>query len=69
MSMYGMTAFPLIDMMVDDQNLTPKWQADDDNVAGSFESLQFLAHNFYEHGGALVYNVIKFHLITKLEFV
>ena len=60
-----MTAFPLI-VMLEDQNLTLKWQADDGNVAGSFESLRVLADNFHEEGGALGYKVIKCHLITKL---
>ena len=53
--------------MLEDQNLTHKWYADDGNVAGSLESLRFVLDKLY--GSAFGYNVIKCHLITKPEFV
>ena len=68
MAMYGVAILPLIDML-EDQNLTHKWYADDGNVAGSLESLRFVLDKLYEHGSAFGYNVIKCHLITKPEFV
>ena len=55
--------------MLEDQNLTHKWYADYGYVAGTLESLQIVLDKLYEHGGAFGYNVIKCHLITKLEFV
>ena len=68
MAMYGVATLPLIDML-EDQNLTHKWYADDGYVAGSLESLRIALDKLYEHGGAFGYNVIKCHLITKPEFV
>ena len=67
MAMYGAATLPLIDML-EDQNLTYRWYADDGNVAGSLESLRVVLDMLYEHGGAIGYNVIKCHLITKPEF-
>ena len=49
--------------------LSIQWYADDGNVAGSLESLRIVLDKLYEHGGAFGYNVIKFHLITKPQFV
>ena len=68
MTMYGVATLPLIDML-EDQNLTLKWYADDGNVAGSLQSLRIVLDKLYEHGGAFGYNVIKCHLTTKPEFV
>ena len=68
MAMYGVAILPLIDML-EDQNLTHKWYADDGNVAGSLETLRLVLDKLYEHGSAFGYNVIKCHLITKPEFV
>ena len=68
MAMYGVAILPLIDML-EDQNLTHKWYADDGNVAGSLESLRLVLDKLYEHDSAFGYNVIKCHLITKPEFV
>ena len=68
MAMYGVATIPLIHML-EDQNLTHKWYADDGNMAGSLESLRIMLDKLYEHGGAFGYNVTKCHLITKPEFV
>ena len=67
MAMYGAATLPLIDML-EDQNLTYRWYADDGNVAGSLESLRIVLDMHYEHVGAIGYTVIKCHLITKPEF-
>ena len=55
--------------MLEYQNLTHKWYADDDNVAVSLESLRIALDKLYEQGWAFGYNVIKCHLITKPDFV
>ena len=39
MAMYGVATHPLM-YMLEDQNLTHKWYADDGNVAGSLKSLR-----------------------------
>ena len=65
--MYGVAEFPIIDML-ENQNLTHKWYADNGNVAGIFESLRIVLEKLYEGGGAFGYNVIKCHLITKPDF-
>ena len=66
MAMCEVATLPLIDML-EDQNLTHKWYADDGNLADSLESLQIVLDKLYEHGAAFGYNVIKCHPITKPE--
>ena len=68
MAMNGVAILSLIDML-EDQNLTHKWHADEGNVAGSLESVQFLLVKFNKHGDAYAYNVFKCHLFTAAEFV
>ena len=58
-----MAIFPLIDL-VDYQNLTRKWYADDGNVPGSLESLRIVLDELFERGSVFVYNVIRYHLNT-----
>ena len=67
MALYRVAVLPLIDML-EDQNMTHKWYADDGNVTGSIESVRIVLDKLYEHGGAFGYDVIKYHLITKPEF-
>ena len=68
MAMYTVATLPLIDML-DDPILIHKWYADDGNLAGSLESLRIVQGKLYEDRVAFGYNVIKYRLITQLEFV
>ena len=68
MAMQRVATLPLI-YIPEDQNLTHKWYADENSVAGSPESLRILLGKLYEHCGTSGKNVIKCHLITKFEFV
>ena len=38
-------------------------------MAGSLELLRTVLDKLHEHGGPSGYNVIKYHLITKPEFI
>ena len=67
MAMYGLAILHLIQKVSDD-NLIQKWYADDGNAAGSVKALKFLS-KLKLHGPSFGYNVIKYHLITKAEFV
>ena len=49
--------------------MTHKWHADDNNVAGSLESLPIVLNKLNERGSAFGYSVIKCDLITKPELV
>ena len=54
---------------VSDDNLVQKWYANDGNAAGSVEALKVLVSNLKLHVHLFGYNVVKYHLVTKAEFV
>ena len=58
-----------VDDKIEDQNLIPKWYADDEKVAGDLESLGIVLYELNELGGAFGYNVIKCHPIIEQEFL
>ena len=64
MTMYGVAVLPPIDM-VEDQNLTNNWYADEGNVAGSLERQRIVLDKLNEHRGAFDNKVLKRHHSTK----
>ena len=58
MAMYGVATNPLIDML-EDQNLTHKWFAEDGNEPGSLESRRIMLDKPYEHGVAFGHKMVN----------